>query len=243
MDSRSSENIRSLRIMILILVSVITLYLIIITSVGYQPKKIGSGSSSSMATTTYSVADKVPPQSNPIHVNHEAADSSPDPSDKSNQQNDSEAERRTGWHFRITGFVMLGVMVVTAVGVVRESPMLIMLSSIALLLAVAQSVQNTMSNIQTDYPVFKSLMFSPAAFLGGLGCLLAIYTALIWASEFETPPHVIDEYKWYLNQIRGDAGYVSPPQLQQPRLSVGFNKSHSRGGSSVSNNDRNEVGD
>src|ERR1700685_4305164 len=89
MDSRSSENIRSLRIIILILVSVITLYLVIITSIGYQPKKIGSGSSSSTATTTYSV---VGPHINPIDVNHEAANSSPDPSDKSNQQNDSEAE-------------------------------------------------------------------------------------------------------------------------------------------------------
>lgn len=113
----------------------------------------------------------------------------------------------TTTYFRITGLVFLVVIGITIGAVLRESPVLSMLSAIFFLMAVTQSMSNVFNHISTSYAFFHRLAGSPAAFLTLGGVLLTIYTAIIWASEFETPPSVIEEYKWYLNQIRPDPGY------------------------------------
>ena len=233
MDKRSASNIRALRIMILILTAFLILYFVIITSIGYQPKKIGNNP----PPKQLSILDTPPFLPSGSKVARTGSDKSrlvgPD------QDSETSFEKNSPRYFRILGLVMLGVLIFTTFGVLRESPTLTMLSSIVCLCAVAQSVSNIMANIQVSSPVFKYLVVSPAAFLGLLGCLLTIYTALIWASEFETPPHVIEEYKWYLYQIRSETTtFTSPPQLQKPRLSGAglssglFMKTHSRGNSS-----------
>jgi hypothetical protein len=223
MDNRSSSKIRSMRMMILILTGFLTFYFVIITSIGYQPKKLGS--SASPASKPHSILDTLDQAK--IKESEEGI--------KTTQTPKNTFEQNSPLYFRITGCLMLGVLIFTAVGVNRESPLMSMMSSIVCLCAVAQSVSNSMANIQISSPVFKYLIVSPAAFLGLLGVLLTIYTSLIWASEFETPPHVIEEYRWYLNQIRSEPAFTSPPQLQKPRLSGQglFMKTHSRGNSSV----------
>lgn len=107
---------------------------------------------------------------------------------------------KSGQYFLVSGIVTLSVIGLTMLGVVRESPTISMLCSIFMLLAVAQSLSNVLSN--QLFHLMDRFFVSPAAVMTLIGVLLTIYTSLIWSSEFETPPHVIEEYKWYLNQIR-----------------------------------------
>jgi hypothetical protein len=122
---------------------------------------------------------------------------------------------KTYWYFLASGVVCMVAVIVTMIAVIRESPTLSMLCSIFMLVAVAQSLSNVLHNLSTSWKIMEYLFVSPAAIMCLIACLLTIYTSLIWSAEFETPPHVIEEYKWYLNQIRTgselNAGRLSTP--------------------------------
>lgn len=105
-------------------------------------------------------------------------------------------------YFVASGIVSLIGIALTIYGVIRESPTISMLCSIFMLVSVAQTLSNVLHNLTTSFSIMEYFFLSPAAIMCLIGCLLTIYTSLIWSSEFETPPHVIEEYKWYLNQIR-----------------------------------------
>ena len=133
---------------------------------------------------------------------------------------DEDFKTKSRWYFLASGVIWLGVVLLTLIGVMRESPTISMLCSIVMLLAVAQSLSNVLSN--QNYAVLEYMFFSPAAIMTVIGVLLTIYTSLIWSSEFETPPHVIEEYKWYLNQIRSqtevDQGFRIKAAYSDPNL-------------------------
>lgn len=124
------------------------------------------------------------------------------PVNENDPQEIKDFSRKSHNYFYAASVVSLIVLVLTVIGVVRESPTISMLCSILMLVAVAQSLSNVLHNLATSFKIMEYFFLSPAAIMCLVSCLLTIYTSLIWSSEFETPPHVIEEYKWYLNQIR-----------------------------------------
>ena len=127
------------------------------------------------------------------------------PADNANDPPEVKEFHSKSWkYFLASGVVSLSVMGLTVLGIMRESPTISMLCSILMLVIVAQSLSNTLYN--SSFHVLAYLFLSPAAIMCLIGVLLAVYTSLIWSSEFETPPCVIEEYKWYLNRIRSKTG-------------------------------------
>ena len=124
--------------------------------------------------------------------------------------------RKSHRYFLVSSIVSMVVIALTMFGVIRESPTIAMLCSILMLVAVAQSLSNVLHNLATSFKIMEYFFLSPAAIMCVVACLLTIYTSLIWSSEFETPPQVIEEYKWYLNQIRTGSELDAATMMRTP---------------------------
>lgn len=81
------------------------------------------------------------------------------------------------------------------IAVFKESPTLSIISSIVLMLAV-------LCASTTDRALTWWFLVSPLIFIAILAMLFIVYASIIWSSEFETPPEVIEEYRWYLNRLQ-----------------------------------------
>lgn len=172
---RNAESLNAMKWLLISLLTFLAVYLVIVTAIGYKgPTPVTTSSTDSASIVTKkSETDK----------------STPD---------DVRFKEKSKIYFRVSSAVGLVVVLVTILGVIRESPLMAMLSSTFMLVGVAQSVPS-----KGDLSRFVLLVFSPMSLMSLIGLLLAVYTALIWSSEFETPPEVIEEYRWYLSPIRG----------------------------------------
>lgn len=95
-------------------------------------------------------------------------------------------------YYRINNYLSLAVIIISLIGVVRESPLISITSAICMMLAVISST------VQSDFAVNVASPILPIIFMGSL---FIIYTSMIWSAEFETPPLIIEEYKWWLDQL------------------------------------------
>lgn len=198
-----SDSLKALKSFLVILLVISTLYVIIVTSVGYQH-----------------ISEIKLPKNIDLNKLRE----------KERTDLRLEEEFRYKQYFWISGVVSIAVIGFTMFGVIKESPTISMISAIFMLLAVAQSISSvTADTIDNTKSNFVKL-HTPVAIIALLGALLPIYTALIWSSEFETPPAVIEEYKWYLNKLRdradsidvigGYSMYQQTPASNRNRLDV-----------------------
>ncbi len=83
--------------------------------------------------------------------------------------------------------------------VLKESPTLSISAAICFMLSILTSLSG-------DNSLTFSYFFSPILVVTIIGMLLLIYTSIIWSSEFETPPEIIEEYRWYLKRLDEQLG-------------------------------------
>lgn len=176
---RNADSLYALKWLLICLLSFLAIYLVIITAIGYKDSKpVPRGSVSKYQSTS-------------------SSSKSEDTSIKTQViASDGEFKKNAPLYFRISSGVSLAVVLLSIFGVIRESPLLAMLSSTFMLVGVAQSVSQ-------EVKLGLLTLVSPMLLMSVIGLLLAIYTSLIWSSEFETPPEIIEEYRWYLSPIRG----------------------------------------
>jgi hypothetical protein len=92
----------------------------------------------------------------------------------------------------------MAVVVISMAGVIRESPLISVICSVAMMVAILTSLVETIS-FNLWY------IFSPVLPITVISVLLIVYTSIIWSAEFETSPQILEEYKWYLNQLSRQA--------------------------------------
>lgn len=175
---RNADSLYALKWLLVCLLSLLAIYLVIITAIGYKDPERRPSASNYLANGKGDDDTSIKRQTS-----------------SSSSSNDSEFRKNAPIYFRISSGVSLAIVLLTIFGVIRESPLLAMLSSTFMLVGVAQSVSQ-------DTKLTLSTLVSPMLYMSVIGLLLAIYTALIWSSEFETPPEIIEEYRWYLSPIR-----------------------------------------
>lgn len=174
---RSSESLNSLKTILIFVISVSIVYLVIVTAIGQNERTLRSYIQNAFKW--------------------------PDLDEVGRQKATDEKVKVFRTYYYISGGVAIFVMVCSVIGVVRESPIVSMIAAMFCLLAVAQSISSNSSNFSgqslTDSKSVR--LHSPVIMIALLGSLLTVYTALIWSSEFETPPQIKEEYKWYLDQL------------------------------------------
>lgn len=180
---RNAESLNALKWLLICLLTFLAVYLVIITAIGHKDNKQETNTDSNISSNGGT---------------SDSSSSSAKSHSESEFKNLKEFREWAPTYFRVSTGVGLAVVLVTIFGVVRESPLLAMLTSTFMLVGVAQSVPP-----KSELSRLILLVFSPMSLMSVIGLLLAVYTALIWSSEFETPPEIIEEYRWYLSPIRG----------------------------------------
>ena len=103
-------------------------------------------------------------------------------------------------YYLINALLSLGVVLASMVAVLRESPTLSTTSAICMMLGII----TTQSQLGDD-KLTLAYIFSPVIAMTFLAGLFVVYTSMIWSSEFEVPPDILQEYRWYLNRLSHDA--------------------------------------
>ena len=125
-------------------------------------------------------------------------------------------------YYLINALLSLGVVLGAMVAVLRESPTLSTTSAICMMLGKMHELfasymkrlylvsGNSIGIITTqsqlgDDKLTLAYIFSPVIAMTFLAGLFVVYTSMIWSSEFEVPPDILQEYRWYLNRLSHDA--------------------------------------
>ncbi|KAI1304087.1 hypothetical protein HDE_01841 [Halotydeus destructor] len=99
----------------------------------------------------------------------------------------------------IDSLMSMAVVGLAILAVVRENPFISIGSAMFLMLAVISSAG------QDILP--ETYLLTPIPVVSVMATLLVVYASMIWSSEFETPPEIIEKYRWYLDQL----SYQSDP--------------------------------
>lgn len=231
---RNSESLNSLKTILIFIICVSIVYLVIVTSIGQNENNLRAY----------------------IQNAFKRSDSDED----GRRWIDGKVEKFKQYYY-ISGGVSIFVMICCLIGVIRESPIVSMIAAMFCLLSVAQSISSNSSNFSgqtmTDSQAVR--LHSPVIMIALLGSLLTVYTALIWSSEFETPPQIKEEYKWYLDRMpqqhksstigssaastmSGYGNNLLPPSVSARHQSTSLHSSLRKASSSASTANRSSSG-